>query len=218
MNPLETELNALWAYHFPDVAGATQCVPVSHTADELEEVIRTPSTGCLADVESALDSPSSSNYLAPPRIEHRATPPPPSKPTSRMQKSGRRRSPRSAKPHATSSSSRKPRQRRKKKIAVEKRTYRDVPSALGSPAPSPVLPKHHRRAAKAERVMDATYRDNMDVDEDSDDSDVKVSSGGSKRRKRVVDPTFRPEFEAEDGSDASRKRRKRAVKGRQVGA
>jgi len=53
--------------------------------------------------------------------------------------------------------------------------------------------------------MNATYKDSMEVDEDSDDSGVNVTtSSASKKRKRVVDATFRP-LPAGEESDEERK-------------
>jgi len=105
VNPLEAELDAIWALHFPDVVEANRCgMPVAmssgHDASENDEVIRTPSTGRLGDVESAAESPSTSHFLSPPAFEHLATPPPPSTPVIQSREHLPRRSPRSKSHHS----------------------------------------------------------------------------------------------------------------------
>jgi len=88
-----------------------------------------------------------------------------------------------------------PRQKCRKKLALKDKTYRDVVSALESPAPSPVLPRKPRRVPKAERAMNATYRHYVETDKDGDDDEVRLSTNtdrADRKRKRVVDATYRP--------------------------
>jgi len=224
VNPLEAELDAIWAYHFPDVAGASSRVPsVVSSAHIDEEIAKTPSTGRLGDVESALDTPASSRFLTPPAFEHPATPPPPSTPVIQSRKHLSRPTPRGTKLRSVAKVTKRPaakaRQRRHKKLGFEDSSYKDVPSTPTSPAPSPSLSRQPRRLPKAERAMNATYKDSVEVDED----DLVVStSSASKKRKRVVDTTFRPlpageESEEERKSSNSPKPSRRAIRRSEVG-